>query len=109
MKFEVELCNTQEEVRKHIQDDEGKCVQQVAYSTYHDALTQINFSEKIIRTNHDSPKEMCYEKDVKDFIKKIKNMLDDVDEREKYLSEKIDELFFLIKEIAGHKFKGAEE
>lgn len=50
-KFEFQHCNTQEEVRKHIQEDEGNCVQQVCYSTFHDALTQINFTKKIIRSN----------------------------------------------------------
>lgn len=49
--FTIEVCNTMEEVRNHIQQDESYCVQQVAYSTYHDCLTQINFTNKIIRTN----------------------------------------------------------
>jgi hypothetical protein len=48
--FEYEYIKTQEEVRKHIQDDEGKCTQQAIYSTFHDALTQINFTKKIIRS-----------------------------------------------------------
>jgi len=29
----------------------GKCTQQVCYSTFHDALTQINFTKRIIRSN----------------------------------------------------------
>jgi len=49
--FEFEYCKTQEEVRKHIWEDEGHCIQQVCYSTFHDALTQINFTKKIIRSN----------------------------------------------------------
>ena len=49
--FRIERLKTQEEVRKHIQEDEGNCVQQVCYSTFHDALTQINFTNKVIRTN----------------------------------------------------------
>jgi len=49
--FKFEHCNTQEEVRKHIQEDEGHCTQQVSYSTFHDALTQINFTKRIIRSN----------------------------------------------------------
>ena len=49
--FRYEHYNTMEEVRKHIQKDEGHCVQQVCYSTFHDCLTQINFTEKIIRSN----------------------------------------------------------
>jgi len=51
MNFTYQHCDTQEEVRKHIQEDEGKCVQQVCYSTFHDALTQINFTKMIIRSN----------------------------------------------------------
>jgi hypothetical protein len=51
MKFELETCETMEEVRKHIQEDEGNCVQQVCYSTFHDCLTQINFTKQVIRTN----------------------------------------------------------
>lgn len=49
--FELENFETMEEVRKHIQNCEGKHVQQVAYSTFHDALTQICFVCKKIRTN----------------------------------------------------------
>ena len=49
--FELEILDTQEEVKKCIKEDEGKCIQQVCYSTYHDAFTQINFTKKIIRTN----------------------------------------------------------
>lgn len=51
MKFDYEYIDTQEEVRKHIQECEGKHPQQVAYSTYHDALTQICYCCKKIRTN----------------------------------------------------------
>lgn len=39
-----------EAVRDHIRDCEGRCVQQVVYSTYHDALTQICFTEGVIRS-----------------------------------------------------------
>jgi hypothetical protein len=48
--FTYEYYPTQEEVRKHIQEDEGRCTQQVVYSTFHDALTQINFTQRIIRS-----------------------------------------------------------
>ena len=41
----------QEEVKIHIKQCEGKHVQQVAYSSYHDALTQICFGCMKIRTN----------------------------------------------------------
>jgi hypothetical protein len=49
--FTYEYYDTMEEVRKFIQADEGHCVQQVAYSTFHDGLTQINFTKRIIRSN----------------------------------------------------------
>lgn len=49
--FTFQHCDTQEEVRKYIQEDEGHCTQQVCYSTFHDALTQINFTKRIIRSN----------------------------------------------------------
>jgi len=51
MKLDTEYFETQEEVRKHIQDCEGKHTQQVVYSTYHDALTQICYGCKMIRSN----------------------------------------------------------
>lgn len=51
MEFKYEYYKTKEEIIKIIQDDEGKCVQQSVYSTFHDALTQINFTKKIIRSN----------------------------------------------------------
>jgi len=51
MKFEYEYYKTQEEVRKKIQECEGKHMQQVAYSTFHDALTQICYGCMKIRTN----------------------------------------------------------
>jgi hypothetical protein len=49
--FEYEHLETQEEVRRHIQECEGKHRQQVAYSSFHDALTQICYGCKKIRTN----------------------------------------------------------
>ena len=51
MIFEYEHFETQEEVRKHIQECEGKHTQQAIYSTFHDALTQICFTCKKIRSN----------------------------------------------------------
>ena len=42
---------TQEEVKKHIKECEGKHVQQIAYSSYHDALTQVCFGCDKVRTN----------------------------------------------------------
>ena len=49
--FKFEHLDTMEEVRKHIQNCEGKHSQQVAYSSYHDALTQICFGCQKIRSN----------------------------------------------------------
>ena len=51
MKFEYEFIETMEELREIIKNEEGKCVQQVAFSTFHNALTQINFTKRIIRSN----------------------------------------------------------
>jgi hypothetical protein len=51
MQFEYEQYKTQEEVRKHIQQCEGRHMQQVAYSSFHDALTQVCFGCKKIRSN----------------------------------------------------------
>jgi hypothetical protein len=48
--FEYEYVPTQEEVRKHIQNCEGKHPQQVAYSSFHNALTQVCFGCRKIRT-----------------------------------------------------------
>jgi hypothetical protein len=50
MKFEYENLPTQEEVRKHIQQCEGRHTQQAIYSTFHDALTQICFGCKKVRS-----------------------------------------------------------
>ena len=50
MKFELEFC-TEDEVKRAIKESEGKHIQQVAYSSYHDALTQICFTCKKIRTS----------------------------------------------------------
>ncbi len=49
--MEVKKYKTQEEVKKHIKNCEGRHMQQVAYSSYHDALTQICFSCDMVRTN----------------------------------------------------------
>ena len=51
MKFDVVKLSTQEEVRKYIRECEGRHSQQVAFSTFHDALTQICYGCKTIRTN----------------------------------------------------------
>lgn len=49
--FEYEYCDSQEKVREHIKACEGKHSQQVAYSTFHDALTQICYGCLKIRSN----------------------------------------------------------
>ena len=49
--FEFEHIDEMEEVRKHIQECEGHHMQQVAYSTFHDALTQICYGCRKIRSN----------------------------------------------------------
>lgn len=49
--FEFKHLNSQEEVRKHVRDCEGKHPQQVVYSTFHDTLTQICFGCRKIRSN----------------------------------------------------------
>jgi hypothetical protein len=48
--FIYEHIKTQEEVRKHIQECEGRHTQQAIYSTFHDALTQVCFGCKKIRS-----------------------------------------------------------
>jgi hypothetical protein len=48
--FDYEYCETQEEVRKHIQECEGHHTQQAIYSTFHDALTQVCFGCMKIRS-----------------------------------------------------------
>lgn len=51
MKLEYEYMETQQQVRLHIQQCEGKHTQQAVYSTFHDALTQICYGCKKIRSN----------------------------------------------------------
>jgi hypothetical protein len=51
MKFTYEYLKTQEEVRKHIKECEGRHTQQAIYSTFHDALTQVCFGCKKVRSN----------------------------------------------------------
>lgn len=47
--FEYELMSD-EQIREHIRNCEGKHVQQVAFSTYMDCITQICFTEQKIRS-----------------------------------------------------------
>lgn len=48
--FTYEHIPTVEEVRRHIQECEGRHTQQAIYSTFHDALTQVCFGCKTIRS-----------------------------------------------------------
>jgi len=50
MTFEYEHIKTVGEVRKHIQNCEGRHTQQAIYSTFHDALTQVCFGCRKIRS-----------------------------------------------------------
>jgi len=43
------------DVRAAIRECEGQHVQQVSYSTYHDALTQVCFTEGVVRTSMAKP------------------------------------------------------
>lgn len=50
MEFKYEYMPNMEDVRTQIQNCEGHHAQQVAYSTFHDALTQICFGCLKIRS-----------------------------------------------------------
>lgn len=51
MTLEYQFVPEQSEVRKHIQQCEGKHTQQAIYSTFHDALTQICYGCKMVRSS----------------------------------------------------------
>lgn len=51
MNLKYEYCDSQEEVRRNIQSCEGRHTQQVAYSSFHDALTQICYGCRKVRSN----------------------------------------------------------
>ena len=51
MTFEYEFYRSQEEVRQHIQECEGQHTQQAIYSTFHDALTQVCYGCKKVRSS----------------------------------------------------------
>lgn len=50
MTLEYEFVPEQADVRKHIQECEGKHTQQAIYSTFHDALTQVCYGCLKVRT-----------------------------------------------------------
>lgn len=52
-KLELERLDTTAEVESHIAQCEGKCIQQVVYSTYHRGLTQVCFGCRKVRTSID--------------------------------------------------------
>ena len=49
--MKIEFYKDQEDIKRNIKICEGRHVQQVAYSSYHDALTQICFGCDTIRTS----------------------------------------------------------
>ncbi len=51
MSLEIYYLESMEDVRKMIKSCEGEHKQQIVYSSYHDALTQICYTCKAIRTN----------------------------------------------------------
>ena len=51
MKFETEYIESIEEMLKIIKQSEGRCTQQVVFSTFHNCITQIDWTNKIIRSN----------------------------------------------------------
>jgi hypothetical protein len=50
MTFNYKYIPKMEDVREHIQQCEGRHTQQAMYSTFHDALTQICFGCRAIRS-----------------------------------------------------------
>ena len=61
MNFTYEYIETMEAVREHIQECEGRHMQQVAYSTFHDALTQICYGCRMVRSNIYQPRNLTRE------------------------------------------------
>ena len=51
MKLDLIYEESQEEVRQCIRECEEKHPQQVAFSTFHDAITQVCYGCKTVRTN----------------------------------------------------------
>jgi hypothetical protein len=49
--FQYEFIPKMEDIRKHIQECEGKHTQQAIYSTFHDGLTQICFGCQRVRSS----------------------------------------------------------
>ena len=51
MKLDIEYYQNIEDVLECVKECEGKHIQQVTFSTYHNAFTQICFGCKKVRTN----------------------------------------------------------
>lgn len=51
VEFGIIYCDNQEAVKRQIKLCEGKHIQQIVYSSYHDALTQICFTCERVRTS----------------------------------------------------------
>ena len=49
--FQFERLDSMEDVRKQIQECEGKHSQQIAYSSFHDCLTQVCFGCRAVRSS----------------------------------------------------------
>lgn len=49
--FDIDFCEDDKTVKLYIKLCEGKHVQQISYSSYHDSLTQVCFGCKRIRTS----------------------------------------------------------
>lgn len=49
--FDIDFCEDDKTVKLYIKQCEGKHVQQISYSSYHDSLTQICFGCRMIRTS----------------------------------------------------------
>jgi hypothetical protein len=59
IKFEYEYIESHEKIRNIIKGCEGKHIQQVSYSTYEDAITQVCFTEGKIRSTFKTPAMTC--------------------------------------------------
>ncbi|GEM_PF-3171541 len=67
--MKVEFYEDPEDIKRNIKTCEGRHVQQIAYSSYHDAFTQICFGCDVVRTS--MKEEDVNQKD--DDVKRRKN------------------------------------
>ena len=61
MEFKYERMPNEATVKMYIEKCEGKHIQQVVYSTYHKAFTQICFGCKKIRSTMEVPEDVSHE------------------------------------------------